>query len=649
ENYPQSLVTVICGARPAKIFENNPHISKLVIFDKRSSIKHKIRLLLELRREKFDIVVDFRNSFFGFFLSGARKHFASRGFSGPKRHRKDLHLSKLIPLKLGLSGQSTGSVYTSLDDEKYIDSLLERNNIHAQDILIVVAAGARSHIKRWPKEKFSELIHSLGREFNPKIVLIGDKDDSVAADYIAIEAGYPVLNLCDKTTLAQLAYLLKKSKLVITNDSASMHLASYVNAPVLAIFGPTSEIKYGPWPQISAVVKKNIICRPCEDAQCRFGTLRCMHVVQVEDVLREARKILRGTRDEGRGTRDEFKRILVVRTDRIGDVLLSTPVLKGLRENFPHAYIAMMVSPYAKDVIEMSPFVDEVITYDKDVKHKSWLRSMKFSQKLKKRGFDLALILHPVNRAHLITYFSGIKKRVGFDRKFGFLLTDRIKHAKQEGQKHELEYNLDFLRYLGIEPRDKKLFMPIKPESEEVVKQLLEKEGVAESDELLAVHAGASCISKIWPAERFAGVAEKLAKSRGMKVVIVAGPKDVNVSNDMVKRMSVPVVNLAGKTSVSQLASVLKRCRLFISNDSGPVHIASAVGTPVISIFGRNQKGLSPKRWGPVGDRDKVLHKKTDCIECLAHNCTRGFLCLNSITVDEVVEAAEKILNNSSK
>ncbi len=651
QRYPQGPVTVICGARPAKIFENNPYISKLIIFDKRSRLGDKIRLLLELKRQNFEIVIDFRNSFFGFFLSLGKSYFTLRRPPALLRHMKEKHLNKLVPLKLPRADPVPGSVYISLQDEKYIDLIFKENNILGDEPIIVIAAGARSHIKRWPKEKFSQIVKELGEEFKAKIILAGDKDDSLIADYIAIESGYPVLNLCDKTTLAQLAYVLKKSKLVITNDSAIMHLASYLNTPVLAVFGPTSEIKYGPWPQVSAVVKKDIICRPCEEAQCRFGTLRCMHVVRAEDVLREARNILAKKPQCPKATSkgEEFKRILVVRTDRIGDVLLSTPVLKGLRENFPHAYIAMMVSPYAKDIVEQSPFIDEVITYDKDAKHKSWLKSIKFSRNLKKRGFDLALILHPVNRAHLLTFFAGIKRRVGFDRKMGFLLTDRLKHSKQAGEKHESEYTLDFLRYLGIEPQDKRLYMPIRPDSEIWVKHLFEKEGIKDSDKLLAVHAAASCPSKVWPAERFAQAAQRLAKAQGMKVIVVAGPKDIHVSEEVVKRMNIPALNLAGKTSVSQLASILKRCRLFISNDSGPVHLASAVGTPVISIFGRNQKGLGPKRWAPLGDNDRVLHKQADCVECLAHNCTRGFVCLNSITVNEVVDAAESILNNSSK
>jgi ADP-heptose:LPS heptosyltransferase len=107
--------------------------------------------------------------------------------------------------------------------------------------------------------------------------------------------------------------------------------------------------------------------------------------------------------------------------------------------------------------------------------------------------------------------------------------------------------------------------------------------------------------------------------------------------------MHQPAINLAGKISVAQLASALKRCSLFISNDSGPVHIASAVGTPVISIFGRNQKGLSPTRWGPRGPKGRFLHKGMGCIRCLAHNCLKEFACLKTITVNDVLNAAESL------
>ncbi len=220
------------------------------------------------------------------------------------------------------------------------------------------------------------------------------------------------------------------------------------------------------------------------------------------------------------------------------------------------------------------------------------------------------------------------------------MLTDRIKHTKQLGEKHELEYALDLVRYLGFEPEDKTLFMPIKPESEAWAEELFKQEGIKKADRILAIHPAASCPSKVWPNERFADVADRLIEKFGFKVLVIAGPKDLALSGDVIKHMHHPAANLSGKASVSQLASILKRCNLFISNDSGPVHIAASVGVPVISIFGRNQKGLSPKRWGPTGKKDKVLHKEVGCIECLAHNCVKEFACLKAISVDDVVNIA---------
>lgn len=319
-------------------------------------------------------------------------------------------------------------------------------------------------------------------------------------------------------------------------------------------------------------------------------------------------------------------------------------MIKALRDAYPNAYIAAMVSPYAKDIVEGNPYLDGVIIYDKDGKHRSWRRSMKFARRLKKEKFDLALILHPANRAHLAVFLAGIRKRVGYDKKLGFLLTDRIKHTKQFGEKHESEYNFDLLRYLGIEPPDKDLFMPINPQSEIWADQVLAQNKIEPGSRIAAIHPGASCPSKIWPDERFAEAADRLAQKYKFKLLILAGPKDIEKAKAVAEKMRSAAVNLAGRTSVSQLASILKRCALFISNDSGPVHIASAVGTPVISIFGRAQAGLSPKRWGPLGKKDKFLHKDVGCIECLAHNCVKEFKCLKAVTVDDVLSAADLVL-----
>ncbi|MDD2679415.1 MAG: lipopolysaccharide heptosyltransferase II [Candidatus Omnitrophica bacterium] len=646
-NFPAAQITVLAGSRPREIFENNPHIHKFIAYDKQDTWKAKIKLFNALRKEKFDLVVDLRNSFLGALLPAKYKISPFLKIPQGIKHMKDKHLYKIQAMvKIKNAPGPAKALYLSPADNAQVTQLLKENNINEADKLIVISPGARSHTKRWLQERFVELIKRLKEEFPAKIILVGDKDDVESNKNIAKNSGLPLLDLSAKTTLRELACLLRKAELLITNDSANLHMASYLNVPVVGIFGITDDEKYGPWSEGSYVVKKEISCRPCAEAQCKFRTLECLSLVQVDDVFRAAKDILtrRSLPLTATGARD-FKRILIVRTDRIGDVLLSTPVIKALRDKYPHAYIAMMVSPYARDIVEGNPYLDKVIIYDKDKLHKSWLSSLRFARGLKKKKFDLALILHPSNRAHLVSFLAGIPRRAGYDRKLGFLLTDRIRHTKQKGEKHELEYNLDLLRYLGIEPQDKNLYMPIKAEAEKWVKELFRQEGVHEADRLLAIHPAASCPSKIWPAERFATAADNLAQKYGFKILIVAGPKDLKLAEALVKNMRSSAINLAGKTSVAQLASLLKRCTLFISNDSGPVHIASSLGTPVISIFGRKQAGLGPRRWGPLGLKDKILHKDAGCIECLAHNCQKQFACLKALSVADVVSAADAILS----
>jgi heptosyltransferase-2 len=645
-NFPAAQITVLSGERPREIFEANPAVHKFILFDKKNTAGKNIKLFNGLRREKFDLIVDLRNSFLGAVLPARYKTSAFLKIPAQLKHMKDRHLYRIKDIARDkVFPVPPKSLYCAPGDNERIGKLLEENNIGKDDRIVVLSPGSRSHTKRWPKERFAELAKKLRAEFPVKMILIGDQEDVENNKYIVKDAGFPILDLSGKTTLRELACLLKKASLLITNDSANLHMASYLDIPVIAIFGITDDEKYGPWSENSYVVKREIPCRPCQKAQCKFGTLECLSLVKAEDVFRAAKVILTscGLPLEACAKQD-FKRILIVRTDRIGDVLLSTPVIKALRDKYPQAYIAMMVSPYARDIVEGNPYLDKVIIYDKDGAHKSWFNSLKFSRGLKRKKFDLALILHPVNRAHLVTFLAGIPKRVGYDRKLGFLLTDRIKHTKHRGEKHEVEYNLDLLRHLNIEPLDKDLYMPVKPESEKWVGELFKREDIDETDKLLAIHPAASCPSKVWPAERFAQATDNLAQSYGFKVLIVAGPKDLQAAEAVAEHMRSSVINLAGKTSVSQLASLLKRCVLFISNDSGPVHIASSLGIPVIAIFGRNQAGLSPRRWGPLGLKDRVLHKEAGCIECLAHNCQKQFACLKAITVEDVVSTADEIL-----
>lgn len=647
---PSACVSVICSERAKELFENNPHIENVIVYDKRAPIGEQARLFLRLARSRFDIIVDLRNTFMSFLLPA--RHKIPLFLNIPKflTHKKDVHIFKARAALSGIkikkhAGRKETTLFIPPREKKHIKEILFKNNINFSDRVVVVAPGARSHVKRWTKDKFIEVLNVLAGNHAVKIILVGDKDDEAVSGYIEKNCRYPLLNLTGQTTLLGLARVLSVATVLIANDSAILHLASYLNIPVVAVFGPTDDTKYSPWADNFRVVKKEIFCRPCAKAQCRFGTLECMQVIRPQDVLNKVRGILGPAAGSSRHSgHSEFKRILIVRTDRVGDVLLSTPAIKALRDAYPDAYIAMMVSPYAKDIVEGNPYLDRVIVYDKDAKHKSWQRTFRFSRKLSKLKFDVALVLHPTNRAHIVSFLAGIPRRIGYNRKMGFLLTLRILHTKHLGEKHESEYNLDLLKCIGVNSKAGDLYMPISEASQEWTDILFREEGIRNSDMLLAIHPGASCPSKIWPNIRFAEAADVLSKKYGFKVLLVSGAKDKHLADQVAKHMHVPVINLAGRTSLGQLASILKRCRLFISNDSGPVHIATAVGTPVISIFGRNQKGLGPKRWGPCGKYDKYLHKEVGCIECLAHRCNKEFLCLKAIEVEDVVSAADSIL-----
>jgi heptosyltransferase-2 len=340
----------------------------------------------------------------------------------------------------------------------------------------------------------------------------------------------------------------------------------------------------------------------------------------------------------------EYKRILIIRLDKIGDVLLSTPAIKALRDAYPKSYIAFLARPYARQIVNGNPYLDKVLLYNKRGKEKGILGNLEFIKELKTGQFDLAVMLHPTRRSHLLAFIAGIPERLGYDRKWGFLLTKRIPHTKQFGLKSETDYTLDLLRYIGVESKDKALYMPVNTVSEDKVMHIFRYNGIKDGDIVVVVHPGASCPSKRWPARNFATVADRLAEKHRAKIIVIAGEDESAIGNSVAKAIKAGCVDLSGRTTVGDLASIFKRSSLLISNDSGPVHVACAMGTPVVAIFGRSDRGLSPGRWGPSGRDDIVLHKDVGCTICLAHRCRRGFRCLEAITSDEVLDAADRIL-----
>lgn len=339
------------------------------------------------------------------------------------------------------------------------------------------------------------------------------------------------------------------------------------------------------------------------------------------------------------------QRILVTRTDRIGDLVVSTPVFKALRERFPSARIEAVIFLENRELLEGNPYLDEVILYDKKGSERGVIGNLRFAARLRKKRFDLVIHLHATHRMHQAAFLAGIPARIGWTRRSPRLLTHGFRDVKSEGQKHEAEYNFELLRPLGIEPpQNFELYAPALPKYEASLNELTASLGVPGNRPWIVINPSSSCPSKMWPAVKFSELIAMLGQKFSPVILVMGSARDRALAERILKAAAYPdAFDFTGRLTLGTLSALLKKAALLISNDSGPVHMASAVGTPVISIFGRNQPGLSPVRWRPLGAQSRVLWKDVGCHPCLAHNCRIHFLCLDVISVEDVINAASDL------
>ncbi len=337
-------------------------------------------------------------------------------------------------------------------------------------------------------------------------------------------------------------------------------------------------------------------------------------------------------------------RILIVRTDRIGDVVLTTPAIHALRRSYPKAFLSILVSPLTRDLVHRNPDLDEVLLDDRGGEHQGLSGFWKLVRHIQQKKFDRAIVFHTKRRTNLLCFLAGIPQRVGYaNDKHGFLLTERIPDERSRGLKHEAEYCLEVLKVLGVTDHELKCFVPLHEECEAWVDHWMAGNRISPSENMLAIHPGASDQTKEWPAERFHQLAEALLADYPCRIVLVGG-RDSTAAQKIMTGAKDNVMDLTGKTTVGQLISLLKRCRLLISNDSGPVHVASAVVTPVVSIFTRNQPGINPERWRPLGENSRIVVTPFDGDVSFAKGEVRDARYLNAISVETVWQAVDAVL-----
>ncbi|TAJ08944.1 MAG: putative lipopolysaccharide heptosyltransferase III [Nitrospirae bacterium] len=339
-----------------------------------------------------------------------------------------------------------------------------------------------------------------------------------------------------------------------------------------------------------------------------------------------------------------MRNLLVIKLRYIGDVLLATPVLRALRERFPEARLTMAVNRGTEEILKWNPDVQEVMVVEK----RGLAAQLRFLRAVRRRRFDTVIDLTDGDRAATLAGLSGAPLRIGFNEEHRWrgLLFTTIAPALP-GTVHRVDHDLRALLPLGIEPKASQPRLYTSLEDDERAARLLEEAGLAGAGgPLVMFQPGARYWFKAWPAERFAALAERLSESFGCRVVI-GGSESERPLAEEVRRLarSTPTV-LAGRTPLLTYASVLKRCRLFVGNDNGPMHMAAALGVPVVALFGPS----NPDEWGPRGPEVRVLYKGLDCRPCFHPTCERGEeSCMKRISVDEVCAAAGTLLESRER
>lgn len=334
------------------------------------------------------------------------------------------------------------------------------------------------------------------------------------------------------------------------------------------------------------------------------------------------------------------KRVLIINVNWIGDCLFSTPFIKAVREAYPESYIACLLHPRCKEMLESNPRLDEIIIYDEEGEHKGLLGKLRLINILRKKRFDIAFILHRSFTKALIATLAGIKERIGYPAKHrAILLTRQVEEPFEEV--HKVEYFLKIARTAGVTAKGLSYEFFINEPDRNFIKDFLRTRGVSESDLLVVLCPGGNWDPKRWPKENFANIGDTLAQRFGAKIVISGAKKDIGLVQDIEGMMKTKPIISCGKTSLKELGALLERADLVIANDTGPMHMAISAKTKTIALFGPT----SPKITGPYGDGDyRVIAKCEECeIPCYDFTCTDN-KCMQAIKADDVLKESIDLL-----
>ena len=336
-------------------------------------------------------------------------------------------------------------------------------------------------------------------------------------------------------------------------------------------------------------------------------------------------------------------RILVRSTNWIGDAVMTTPAVRTIRHNFPESEITLLALPWVADVFSSCPHIDHIFIYDKNGRHKGLAGKIRLAADLRPKKYDVAILLQNAFEAAFITSLAAIPVRAGYTTDGrGLLLSHGVRKHPDVGNKHQVHYYQEMLQGLGMKTGPDSLELFLDPSSVQEAEAIIQQADKGRGGPVIGLNPGAAYgPAKRWPTSKYAEVGRQLAKETDGIILVFGTDADRPAAEEIASVAGKNVLDLTGKTSLALALACIDRCNVFVTNDSGLMHVAAALNTPLVAIFGSTDHVAT----GPYTNKATIIRKPMECSPCMKTHCPeKHFKCMEEIGVDEVAEAALTLL-----
>lgn len=339
------------------------------------------------------------------------------------------------------------------------------------------------------------------------------------------------------------------------------------------------------------------------------------------------------------------ERILIRSANWVGDAVMTTPAVHAIRANFPASHITLLAKPWVAPVFEHNPDIDEIMLYQARGRHSGPVGLWRLAGDMRRRRFELAILFQNAFEAALLAFLARIPRRLGFTTDGRtLLLTERIRTWRPLKHGHLVDYYLGLLAGAGMTLHGRRLTLVLTAAERQAARQALSREGLGDAAPLVGLNPGATFgTAKRWLPERYTELGHRMASEHGAAVVIFGAPNEAELGRELAARIGGDCVNFAGRTTLRQAMAMVGCCDLFITNDSGLMHVAAALDIPQVAVIGPTD----PVATGPINAASRVVHLPETCefSPCLKSFCPiQDHRCMTAISVDRVLQTGLALL-----